>query len=93
MHKCLKCKSDKIERSRSRSKWEAWRKDITGKRLFRCQTCGWRGWGYDEGPKFDPQDVRSANAALAPEPPNLKDTLLSRRDRRSDVDVSKLDTF
>jgi hypothetical protein len=93
MHKCLRCKSGKIERSRSRSKWEAWRKAITGKRLFRCHACGWRGWGYDEGPKFDPQDVRLANAALASAPKYLKDSPLSRREKRAEIDVTKLDTI
>ena len=93
MHKCPKCKSAKIERSRSRSKLETLRKEITNKRPFRCHACGWRGWGYDEGPKFDPQDVRLANAAIAWAPSNVQDTPLPRRDERAEVDVTKLDTI
>ena len=93
MHQCPKCKSAELERSRSRSKLETWRKHVTNKRPFRCHACGWRGWGYDLGPKFDPKDVQSANAALAPDPPHLKDTPLSRREERVEVDVTKLDTF
>ena len=41
MQTCPRCKSAKLQRSRSRSKWEVWRKEITHKRPFRCADCGW----------------------------------------------------
>jgi len=78
MHQCPHCKSERIYSSRTRSKWEEWRKEITGKRPFRCSACDWRGWGTDEGPKFDKADVELATRAMAPDPPNLKTTLLAR---------------
>lgn len=92
MHQCPRCKSDKVHFSRTRSKWEAWRKEITGKRPYRCPDCGWRGWAADSGPRFSPDDVESSSRAIAPDPPNLKETALSREERRpQDVDLDKLD--
>ena len=41
---CPACGSEQVMRSRSRNKWEAWRKTITDKRPFRCHRCRWRGW-------------------------------------------------
>ena len=68
MQQCPKCQSKDIHRSRSTSRWERWRKDITGKRLYRCRACNWRGWGPDSGPTFDERDVELAMRAMAPEP-------------------------
>ena len=72
--------------------WESWRKEITGKRLFRCQACAWRGWAHDTGPKFDPRDIEVANAALAPNPPDLPNLKLAKLRRRmtprDDVDTN-----
>ena len=91
MTACPKCGSAQIHRSRSRSRWETWRKEITGKRLFRCYECSWRGWGIDEGPAPADTDREAAARADAPEPPNIKDTLLGRNDQREPVDITRLD--
>lgn len=81
MRECPRCKSPDIHRSRSRSKWEAWRKEITGKRLYRCAACGWRGWGIDRGPHFGDAQRQTAERAVAPEPPNLQEMALAREER------------
>jgi predicted RNA-binding Zn-ribbon protein involved in translation (DUF1610 family) len=88
---CPKCGSANIHRSRSRSRWETWRKEITGKRVFRCLECSWRGWGADEGPTATDVEREIAARAAAPDPPNLKDTALARNDRRVPIDISNLD--
>ena len=91
---CLQCRSADLHRSRTKSRWEAWRKEITGKRPFRCRACGWRGWGLDSGPTFGESEKELAARALAPEPPNLKDTVLSRDEsRRTDVSLADLDAL
>jgi hypothetical protein len=76
MQHCPTCKSDDIIRSRTRSRWERWRKEITEKRPFRCQGCGWRGWGVDSGPRPGEVERRVTPRFLAPEPPNLRNTSL-----------------
>jgi hypothetical protein len=94
MTHCPKCKSPSIHRSRSRSTWERWRKEITGKRTFRCQACGWRGWGVDDAPTFSEMERAAAERAIAPEPPNLAATPLARQDvQHLEVDFAALDSF
>ena len=64
---------------------------MTGKRPHRCSDCGWRGWAPDSGPRFSLDEITASSRAIAPDPPNLKETLLARETRqRSDVDLSKL---
>ena len=41
---CPKCASSRLHRSHVRKMTERVRKHLTDKRLFRCETCGWRGW-------------------------------------------------
>jgi hypothetical protein len=41
---CPKCASARLHRSHVRKMTERVRKHLTDKRLFRCETCGWRGW-------------------------------------------------
>src|ERR1041384_5068805 len=87
---CPKCSADSVHRSRTRSRWERWRKEITGKRPYRCTVCGWRGWAREQGPQVaDAQ--RAAERALAPEPPNLAGTVLARDTSPHNVDHAKLD--
>lgn len=93
MHKCPKCRSDEIHRSRARSKWESWRKTITGKQPFRCHKCGWRGWGVDMRPKFSNEELNAAARALAPDPPNLKGTARSPERHATCIDLDKLDSL
>jgi len=85
MHECPKCKSDIIHRSRSRTRMEAWRKIITGKRLYRCHSCGWRGWTDD----LMIMEALPADANI-PEPPNLQSTPLARKSMH-DVNLRILD--
>ena len=93
MHQCPKCKSSEIQRSRSRNKWETWRKEITGKRVYRCSDCGWRGWGPDSGPQFNEAERALAERLLASEPPNLKGTELSpEAKKRPDLNLNQLDS-
>ena len=92
MLQCPKCKSAEIHHSRTKSKWETWRKEITGKRPFRCGICGWRGWRPDVGPRFPDEARKLAERAMAPEPPNLTNTVLAAEPRRWDeVDLHALD--
>ena len=94
MQHCLKCKSPDLHHSRTKSKWERWRKEITGRRPFRCPTCGWRGWGFDSGPVYSDAAREAAERALAPDPPNLKFTALSRVESvRKDIALAELDTL
>jgi len=93
MRRCPRCGSDRIHFSRTRSGWEAWRKQITAKRPYRCSDCGWRGWGVDSGPLFSPDVIEASFRAMAPDPPNLKETALAREEREvRDVDLSELDS-
>jgi len=92
MQQCPKCQSDLIHRSRSRSRWEQWRKQITGKRPYRCSKCGWRGWAIESSPTVSPRDRDAAPRAVAPEPPNLAGTPLAPADAPPrDVDLHALD--
>lgn len=50
MDTCPKCNSKRVHRSRTRSAFERFRRDLTGKVPFRCEDCGWRGWAADTGP-------------------------------------------
>jgi predicted RNA-binding Zn-ribbon protein involved in translation (DUF1610 family) len=93
MHQCPKCKSEHIHRSRVRTTWEGLRKEVTGKRPYRCHECGWRGWSIDLGPKFGDDELEVASRALAPDPPNLKGTDLARDERRDFVDLNQLDAL
>ena len=86
MPTCGKCKSARLHRSRSRSQWERWRKQITGKVVFRCGACGWRGWAFDA----DLVSAAPAAPATFPEPPNLRDSPLARTER-GDIRLEELD--
>ena len=92
MQKCPKCGSDKIHRSRTKTTWEGWRKEITGKGPYRCHACRWRGWAVDTGPKFTDVAREVAERAIASEPPNLKGASMMREHRYpKPVDLHKLD--
>jgi len=91
MRACPKCQSTDIHFSRARSNWEHWRKRLTGKRPFRCRACKWRGWGVDHGPSFSEAEIERAARAIAPEPPNLKGTVLAKPSNARDVDFRALD--
>lgn len=61
---CPKCGSTKVYRSKTRSAFERWRREITGKAPFRCHRCAWRGWRADVGPYFSREEIEAANRAL-----------------------------
>lgn len=89
MAHCPKCNSEDVRRSRTRSRWERWRKEITGRRPYRCRRCEWRGWLV-----IDPSEIdRATRRSNAPEPPNLKGTLLARTSKVRKVDLKALDRF
>jgi len=94
MHQCPQCKSEDLRRSRAKSKWETWRKQITGKQPFRCAACRWRGWGIDEGPRFGDAEREAAERAVAPDAPNLQGTLLATEPKRhAEVNLKALDVM
>lgn len=91
MSHCPKCKSENLRRSRTRSRWERWRKEITGRRPYRCRACNWRGWlpiGV-----ADTVEAREQARRKAADPPNLRGTALARTDPRLTFDVKQLDTL
>lgn len=90
MAHCPDCKSKNLRRSRSRNRWERWRKAITDKRPYRCQSCQWRGWL-----PLSLADIEQAlvNRPTATDPPNLRGTMLARPDPRYDLDLKALDRF
>jgi hypothetical protein len=65
VHVCPACKSDSVYRSRTRSGWERWRRQVTLKAPFRCQSCGRRFWRPDPGPWFSREEIDAANRAIA----------------------------
>lgn len=93
MHQCPKCNSDDVHRSRSKTRVEAWRRQITGKRPARCRACGWRGWGVDPGPKFSDEETNLSTRAMAPDPPNLRDSALAPDEQRASVNIEQLDAL
>jgi hypothetical protein len=42
--RCPACRSHALFRSRGKTVLDRLHKQVTGKRLHRCQKCGWRGW-------------------------------------------------
>jgi hypothetical protein len=92
LSKCPKCQSEDIHRSRSRTTWEVWRKEITGKRPYRCENCDHRWWTSDLGPRHgDSLRVRH-DGLLVPEPPNLRGTVLAYGSGRRELNLTQLDS-
>jgi hypothetical protein len=50
---CPKCDAPTAYRSRSRSRMERFRKNHTAKRLYKCDTCQWRGWLLPESARHE----------------------------------------
>ena len=91
MLQCPKCESARVHRSRTRSAWERWRREITGKSPFRCQRCGWRGWKADLGPLFTREEIEAANRALTGNGPDEEIPMPPRREPRPDPDLTTRD--
>jgi predicted RNA-binding Zn-ribbon protein involved in translation (DUF1610 family) len=67
MDTCPACGSPRVFRSRTRTKFERLRRELTSKRPYRCHTCNWRGWGPDDLLIAAAGDVADAPAS----PPDL----------------------
>ena len=91
MLQCQKCRSEKIRYSRTRSRWESWRRKITGNRPYRCLECHFRGWAPDPGPDFLPEPSEPASRTMAPDSPYLHAARAWDDRPRPDVDLAKLD--
>jgi hypothetical protein len=86
---CPKCHSKSLRRSRTRNRWERWRKEITSKRPYRCHACQWRGW---LSIAIDVEETMTSPPVTV-DPPNLRGTLLARSEKRQKFDLKKLDEF
>jgi hypothetical protein len=86
---CPKCHSKSLRLSRTRSRWERWRKEITSKRPYRCRACQWRGW---LSVSIDIEQTMDTPPMVA-DPPNLRGTLLARSETRHKLDLKDLDQF
>jgi hypothetical protein len=86
LKKCPKCRSKDVHRSRTKSRWESWRKAIMGKRPFRCRACGWRGWAHDHQPDFTELEMSRAERAVA-----TGAAVARGQDGRLDVNLDVLD--
>jgi hypothetical protein len=84
MRRCPECGSERIHLSRTKGRWEFLRRHLTKKRIHRCHTCEWRGWGPDHGPKYQSDDVVLASELLASEPPNLESVTIGPADPTQD---------
>jgi hypothetical protein len=88
---CPKCNSKDLRLSHTRSRWERWRRDITGKRPYRCRACQWRGWKSAGLGDDAPASTLRANV---PDPPNLRGTAFARPDSDTrKINLKDLDRF
>jgi predicted RNA-binding Zn-ribbon protein involved in translation (DUF1610 family) len=55
---CPKCTTPALLRSHAQSRFEQKRKQVTGKRPWRCHNCGWRGW-FEEAALQYPANAKS----------------------------------
>jgi hypothetical protein len=56
-----------VFRSKTRTSFERFRRQLTMKRPYRCHACNWRGWAAEGTQSISPQDVLDAAAP----PPDL----------------------
>jgi hypothetical protein len=47
MSHCIRCHAGNVRPSRPKWGWEALRHQLTHHSIYRCDRCGWRGWGLD----------------------------------------------
>jgi len=75
MDTCPACGSHRVFRSRTRTRFERLRRELTSKRPYRCHACGWRGWAPEgllvaaDGEVADvppaPPDLHAIDSALS----------------------------
>jgi predicted RNA-binding Zn-ribbon protein involved in translation (DUF1610 family) len=41
---CPKCRTGRVHRSKARTMFERFQRELKDERLYRCDECGWRGW-------------------------------------------------
>jgi hypothetical protein len=80
---CPACGSGQMRPLPTRTKWELWRRTLTGKRLFRCSDCKRHSWTLDQGPTH-------RGPVYLPEPGEPGAIGLGQ-DRRSSLDLTTLD--
>jgi hypothetical protein len=69
---------------------DTWHAAITGKRPYRCRSCGSRFWDVDRGLRFSDRELDVALSAMAPDPPDLNQTVLRDVDQ-PEIDLKQLD--
>src|SRR5262245_44315899 len=47
MSHCIRCHAGNVRPSRPKWGWEALLHQLTHNALYRCDRCGWRGWGLE----------------------------------------------
>lgn len=67
MQTCPGCNSNRVHRSRAKTFLERFRRQFSMKRLFRCDACGWRGWGMETERTVTAAQMRTADSP----PPDL----------------------
>jgi hypothetical protein len=85
MHQCPLCRSSNVQSSRVKTRWEGLRQAVTGKRLYRCRGCQWRGWGSRRS------SSRTLDGGAMRVPPNLAKIGLVRQELHDDLDLDALD--
>ncbi len=93
MHQCPRCRSQEIHRSRTRSIWEGFRKELTGRRLYRCRACGCRGWGNPNSVANNPPAVFESGGSV-PAPAKFTGATPGRESLDpADIDLDALDAL
>jgi len=59
---CPGCRSSNVHRSHAQTLLERARRSVSHKRLFRCHSCGWRGWQIPREPMGDAPGTPAADA-------------------------------
>ena len=69
MDTCPVCGSQRVFRSRTRTRFERLRRELTSKRPYRCHACNWRGWAPDAMLVTSPHAIVPEAADDVTEPP------------------------
>jgi predicted RNA-binding Zn-ribbon protein involved in translation (DUF1610 family) len=82
MNSCPSCGSNRVFRSKTRTAFERFRRQLTMKRPYRCHACNWRGWAPDGMQAVAPADVLDSSTP----PPDLSaiDAAMTERGEKAD---------